>query len=109
VPPEVRKPDSFYNQVAEVFGAAAAESDNPAARVAEVNGLEVAKVYQWVKEARRRGLLPPATRNARPTPAPMPSPMALPSTRSGASGRKRLSGEANSKEGAITKKKGRKR
>jgi hypothetical protein len=67
IPSVVRKPDSFYADIAKAYGAAASETSNPAKLIAELNDISVPKVYQWIKEARRRGLLTPATRNGRPT------------------------------------------
>ncbi len=56
------RPDSFYEQVAEVFARAAAMSISPAIDVAEANGVPVTTVHRWVKEARRRGVMSPASR-----------------------------------------------
>lgn len=52
-------PDEFYRQVAEVYAAAAARSERPAAWIAEVNEIPVNTVRRWVAEARRRRHLPP--------------------------------------------------
>lgn len=55
-----KKPDSFYERVAEVFSEAAAWSTRPAKEIAKANRpIEVTTVHRWVKEARRRGLLSP--------------------------------------------------
>ena len=57
IPNSRRKPTAFYERVAEVYSAAAAASNRPAALVAEANQIPAETVHQWVREARRRGLL----------------------------------------------------
>lgn len=57
-PAGARYPDSFYEKVAEQYLAAAAASARPAAELAERSDVPVSTVHRWVKEARRRGLLP---------------------------------------------------
>lgn len=54
--------DAFYRSVAEVYRRAAALHRGPAAVLAEANGVPVSSVHSWVKEARRRGFLPPGIR-----------------------------------------------
>ncbi|MCW2888308.1 MAG: hypothetical protein JWL58_5170 [Streptosporangiaceae bacterium] len=57
-----RKPDSFYEQIAERFAYLAAVSSRPAQDLAEANDVPVTTVHGWVREARRRGLLPASER-----------------------------------------------
>jgi hypothetical protein len=58
--PEGRKyPDSFYLKVAAAYLELAADGGRPAAEMAEANDVPMTQVHRWVKEARRRGLLPP--------------------------------------------------
>jgi hypothetical protein len=64
--PEGRgRPDSFYQQVADRFAYLATVSARPATDLAEANEVEVTTVHGWVKEARRRGLLPAGERTRR--------------------------------------------
>lgn len=51
--------DEFYRRVARGWQSASAESGRPAVALAEENGVPVETVRGWVKEARRRGFLPP--------------------------------------------------
>jgi hypothetical protein len=51
-----KRPDEFYRRVAQVFSAA--PGPGPAKRIAKANGVEASTVHRWVKEARRRGLMP---------------------------------------------------
>ena len=62
VPEGNRKPDEFYRQVAAVYGSLSGASGSPAVKIAERKGLPVSTVHRWVKEARRRGFLPPGRR-----------------------------------------------
>lgn len=50
--------DEFYQQVADQYLLHAALSRRPAADLAEASGVPVGTVHRWVREARRRGLLP---------------------------------------------------
>lgn len=52
--------DDFYQSVADAYLAAASGSNRPAKEIAEVNDVPVATVHRWVKEARRRKMLPTA-------------------------------------------------
>lgn len=61
-PSGARKPDAFYQSVASLYLYLRVLSDRPAADIAEANGVPVTTVHRWVKEARRRGFLPPAPR-----------------------------------------------
>lgn len=56
-----RKPDDFYQQVADVFAWLATTSRSPAEDLAKFNDVKVTTVHRWVREARARGLLAPAT------------------------------------------------
>ncbi|MEU1736519.1 hypothetical protein [Streptosporangium sp. NPDC020145] len=57
--PDGTDPDAFYREVATAYASAAAESSRPAAVLAEEASVPVTTVHRWVREARRRGLLPP--------------------------------------------------
>ena len=63
--PDGAKPDSFYEQVAKIYSHLARGSNRPAVEMAEVNGVPVTTVHRWVKEARRRGFLPPGQKGRR--------------------------------------------
>jgi hypothetical protein len=54
------KGDGFYRFVGEVYGKAATVSTRPAAELAKAWEVPVTTVHRWVREARRRGHLPPA-------------------------------------------------
>jgi hypothetical protein len=53
------RPDSFYQDVADIYQDLAQRSARPAAELAEANNLPVTTAHRWIKEARRRGFLPP--------------------------------------------------
>lgn len=57
--PEPPYHDDFYRRVAASYSALARQVPNPAAELAEENELPVTTVHTWVKQARRRGFLPP--------------------------------------------------
>lgn len=59
VPDTFRYEDSFYARVAEVYTAAGQFYAAPAREIADENGVPLATVQRWVKEARRRGVLGP--------------------------------------------------
>jgi hypothetical protein len=59
------KPDGFYRRVADAYLGLAVQSNRPAATIAAVNGVPVSSVHGWVKEARRRGFLPPGQKGRR--------------------------------------------
>jgi hypothetical protein len=66
VPPPGRpRPDSFYQQVADDYLAAASVSARPSVNLATAAGVPVTTVRGWVAEARRRGLLPPGQKGRR--------------------------------------------
>jgi hypothetical protein len=53
------RPDVFYRQVADVYLDFAQHSPRPACDLADRHGVPVSTAHRWVKEARRRGFLPP--------------------------------------------------
>ena len=63
--PPGRKPDWFYQEVANQYGRLVAASNRPATEMAEVHGIPVTTVHRWVKEARRRGFLGPGRKGRR--------------------------------------------
>jgi hypothetical protein len=66
VPPPGRpRPDSFYQQVADDYLAAAGVSARPSVNLARGAGVPVTTVRGWVAEARRRGFLPPGQKGRR--------------------------------------------
>ena len=52
-------PDAFYESVAAIYRALVATSSSPVAHLAEANNVPLSTAQRWVKEARRRSLLPP--------------------------------------------------
>ena len=64
VPPGA-KPDWFYERLAVAYSNLALRSNRPAVLLAERNGVPVTTVHRWVKEARRRGFLPPGQKGRR--------------------------------------------
>src|SRR6478735_6281918 len=68
VPPKLREhsvpgyPDEFYEAIARAYRLLAADSTRPVVDIAEANGVPVTTAQRWVKEARRRDLLPPGRR-----------------------------------------------
>jgi hypothetical protein len=72
VPPEVRRafglldipktkkyPDDFYREVALIYSRFARWRRDPAEEIARKNNVLPSTVHRWLREARRRGLLPP--------------------------------------------------
>ncbi|WP_426573861.1 hypothetical protein [Aquihabitans sp. McL0605] len=55
-------PDEFYEVVARAYRLLAADSSRPVVDIAEANDVPVTTAQRWVKEARRRELLPPGRR-----------------------------------------------
>jgi hypothetical protein len=53
------RPDLFYREVADVYLDLAQASHRPASDIAAQHGVPVSTAHRWVKEARRRGFLPP--------------------------------------------------
>jgi hypothetical protein len=60
-----KKPDEFYRQVADRFTYLGTVSTRPANELAAANDVNVTTIHGWVKEARRRGLMPAADRRKR--------------------------------------------
>jgi hypothetical protein len=55
-----RYSDGFYGDVAAAYHRAVLRRLAPAQTIAEANGVPVTTVHRWIREARRRGSLPPA-------------------------------------------------
>jgi len=53
------RPDLFYRQVADAYVDLSQASHRPASDIAHSHGVPVTTAHRWVKEARRRGFLPP--------------------------------------------------
>jgi hypothetical protein len=64
IPEDRRRPDSFYAAVAERYQWLASKARRPAEELAAANGVPVTTIHRWVKEARRRGILPPGQRSS---------------------------------------------
>jgi hypothetical protein len=58
--PDRSDPDEFYKLVSRAYGEYAVDSNAPAKEIAEEAGVPVTTVHRWIREARRRGFLPPA-------------------------------------------------
>jgi hypothetical protein len=58
-------PDSFYQGVARLYRRLARETRRPAVVIAEANHVPVTTAHRWIKEARRRGHLPPGQKGRR--------------------------------------------
>jgi hypothetical protein len=65
IPTSNPKPLSFYRQVAAVYTRLAAQSHRPVVELAEANEVPWSTAQRWVKEARRRGFLPPGQKGRR--------------------------------------------
>jgi hypothetical protein len=63
--PPRAKPEVFYKRVAEVYRELVGWTNRPAVELAEANGVPVTTAHRWVKEARRRGFLPPGQKGRR--------------------------------------------
>jgi hypothetical protein len=59
IPTTSRYPNSFYERVVYLYRRLVAARDQPARRLAEENNVAETTVHRWIREARRRGLLPP--------------------------------------------------
>ena len=55
-------PDEFYEVIARAYRVLAADSSRPIVELAEANEVPLTTAQRWVKEARRRELLPPGRR-----------------------------------------------
>jgi hypothetical protein len=53
------RPDGFYRDIADTYLELASVSPRPASDIAARQGVPVSTAHRWVKEARRRGFLPP--------------------------------------------------
>jgi hypothetical protein len=60
--PDGSDPDAFYRRVADHYHWHASGSSRPVADMAEAAKVPVTTVHRWVREARRRGFLPPGSR-----------------------------------------------
>lgn len=58
--PDGVDPDEFYQAVASAYGGYAVQSNAPAKLIATEAGVPVGTAHRWIREARRRGFLPPA-------------------------------------------------
>lgn len=58
--PGRRGPDDFYRELAAIYLGLALESNRPSAVIAEREKVPAPTVQRWVREARRRKLIPPA-------------------------------------------------
>ena len=58
--PDGLDPDEFYQAVASAYGAYAVQSNAPAKLIATEADVPVGTAHRWIREARRRGFLPPA-------------------------------------------------
>lgn len=58
--PGTEDSEVFYARVARAYGDYATETTAPAKAMAAEAGVPVTTVHRWIREARRRGLLPPA-------------------------------------------------
>ena len=51
--------DAFYQDIAALYQSLASETHKPAAALSEMRNVPVTTAHRWVREARRRGYLPP--------------------------------------------------
>lgn len=58
--PDGADPDEFYPLVARAYFEYAPKTRAPAKEIAAEAGVPVATAHRWIREARRRGFLPPA-------------------------------------------------
>lgn len=63
--PDGAKPDSFYRKIADVYRRLAGVSNRPAVELAEANNVPLTTAHRWIREARRRGHLPPGQKGRR--------------------------------------------
>jgi hypothetical protein len=64
-PPGRPRPDSFYQDVANEYLLAASVNARPAVVLATAAEVPVSTMHGWIKEARRRGFLPPGQKGRR--------------------------------------------
>lgn len=62
IPSGQKRPDSFYQQVAERYLWLTSQGKGPADELAAANDVPASTVHRWVREARRRGILVPGQR-----------------------------------------------
>jgi hypothetical protein len=60
IPKARRYPDAFYEKVAALYVLLVAAGVRPAPALADANNVPDTTVHRWIKEARTRGILPPA-------------------------------------------------
>ncbi|MGH3942519.1 MAG: hypothetical protein ACRDTG_28630 [Pseudonocardiaceae bacterium] len=60
--PDGQDPDNFYRLVAHVYRDHVASTRAPAKELAEEAKVPVTTAHRWIREARRRGFLPPASK-----------------------------------------------
>ena len=53
------RPDEFYRSIARTYRESAQTSPRPVWDLADTHGVPLTTAHRWVKEARRRGFLPP--------------------------------------------------
>lgn len=53
-------PDEFYRNLATAYAEYAAKTKAPAKEIAHEAGVPITAAHRWIREARRRGFLPPA-------------------------------------------------
>jgi hypothetical protein len=57
--PDGTDPDAFYSLVADAYREYAPQTSKPGTRIAEEAGVPIGTAHGWIREARRRGHLPP--------------------------------------------------
>lgn len=57
--PDGADPDAFYERVADAYREYAPQTSKPGTKIAEEAGVPLGTVHGWIREARRRGKLPP--------------------------------------------------
>jgi hypothetical protein len=62
--PDGTDPDGFYREVAEAYREYAPRTRAPGSEIAREAGVPVGTARSWIREARRRGFLPPGRRGA---------------------------------------------
>jgi hypothetical protein len=60
--PDGAAPEEFYPRVAAAYAQYAPRTRAPAKQIAAEAGVPVTTAHRWIREARRRGYLPPATK-----------------------------------------------
>jgi hypothetical protein len=61
-PPEGRLTDDYLREVASLYLREVGTKRSPAPAIARAAGVPVRTVHRWIAEARKRGILPPATK-----------------------------------------------